>query len=328
MRKWLIAAAAFALLAWPFTPVAQAAGEKPPISARFETSRDFGYHIGDLIPLTLRIEAESGVVIDLESLPHRGEAVGPFEVRNVLIDHSRTSSGSAYRIEFTLQTFVPAISAVGVVFPPLELRFALPEDRAADGGYVYRAVALPPHLFFLSPTAVGPRVMRASKGPVLPHTAWFFWSAVSLGGALLTLALGMLARDLARWWQRGIEAKRSNAEERALATLRLLRERYLACEEKTPFLFLKLSGVLRRFLSKQCGIPARVQTIRQIRERFSGHPLENELAEVLERCNEVIYDGRRPPPAEKESIIREVAGLIDRLEQVGCPTHGGNGAPR
>lgn len=328
MRKWLIAAFALALTGWPLTLPAQAAQETPSLAARFETPREFGYHIGDLIPLTLLIEAEGRVVIDLESLPHRGEAVGPFEVRNVRIDHSRTGSGSVYRIEFTLQTFVPATSAVGVVFPPLELRFALPEDRSGDGGYVYRTVTLPPYLFFLSPTAVGPRVLRANKGSVLPHTAWFFWSSVSLGVIFLALALVMLVWDLARRWQRGLGEKRPKAEARALGTLRLLRERYLACEEKTPVLFLKVSSVLRRFLSKQCGIPARVQTIHQIRERFTGHPLEKELAEVLERCNEVIYDGHHPAPSEKERVIREVAALIDRLERVGCPAPGGNGASR
>ncbi|MBI4610028.1 MAG: hypothetical protein HY726_13585 [Candidatus Rokubacteria bacterium] len=328
MRKWLISACTLALLAWPLTPLAQAALEKPSISARFETPRDFGYHIGDLISLTLLIEAETSVVIDLENLPHGGDTVGAFEVRDVRIGHSRTASGSAYRIEFTLQTFVPAMSAVGVVFPPIELRFALPGDRSADGGYVYRTVTLPPHVFFLSPTAVGRRVLRANKGSVLPPTAWFFWGAVSLGGVLLTPALLMLAWNAARWWKRRSREELSPAGRRALGRLRVLRGRYLACEEKTPDMFLKVGAVLRRFLREECGIPARAQTIHQIRERFRGHPLEKELTAILERYSEVIYDGHHPAPAEKENIIREVAALIDRLERVGCPTHGGNGASR
>lgn len=328
MRIWLTAILTAALLATPVTSVARAAEERPSITARFETSRDFGYHIGDLIPLTLVIEAERGAVVDLESLPHRGQTVGPFEVRNVRISHVQTAGGSAYRIEFALQTFVPATAAAGVGFPPLDLRVAVAEDRLADGGYVYRTVTLPPSMFFLSPTTTSPRALRANKGSVVPRAGWLFWSSVSLGALSIATAGAMLARDLARWWHRRSIERRSNAERRALATLGVLRTRYVACEAMTPVLFVKLCGVLRRFLGEHCGIPARVETVQQIRERFSGHPLEKKIGEVLERCSEVIYDAHHPSPPDKERMIREVTALISELERVGCPTHGGNGASR
>ncbi|MFQ5898687.1 MAG: hypothetical protein ACE5JN_10650 [Candidatus Methylomirabilia bacterium] len=328
MRKWVILAFVFSLPAWPSSLLAETPREKPSISARFETPRDFGYHIGDLLPLILVIEAETGVVIDLESLPHRGEAVGPFEVRSVQTRHTRTDSGSTYRIEFALQTFVPATEAVGVVFPPLELRFALPEDRSVDGGYVFRTVTLLPRVFFLSPTAVGPRVLRPLKASMVAQTGWLFWGSVSLGAAFLAVGVVMVAWDLARWWNQRAREERSQAAERAIRTLKVLRERYLACEEQTPHLFLKVSGVLRRFLTEECGIPARVQTIQQITARFGGHPLEKDLEEVLERCNKIIYDGHDPTPSERGEIIREVTALIGRLEEAGCPTHGGNGETR
>jgi hypothetical protein len=328
MRTWLTAAFMLVLLAAPVTSVAQAAGQTPSIAARFETPRDFGYHIGDVIPLTLVIEAERGAVVDLESLPHRGQTVGRFEVRNVRISHVQTASGSAYRIEFALQTFVPATPAAGVEFPPLDLRFAVAEDRLADGGYAYRAVTLPPTMFFLSPAATGPRALRPDKGSVVPRAGWLFWSSVSLGALAIVTGGAMLARDLARWWHRRSIQRRSKAERRALATLVVLRNRYVACEAMTAVLFEKIGGVLRRFLGEQCGIPARVETVPQIKERFKGHPLEKEIGEVLERCSEVMYDAHRPTSSDKERIIREVSLLISELERVGCPTHGANGASR
>lgn len=328
MGKRLTGAIAAALLVGLSTPGARAAGDTPAISARFESPRDFGYHIGDVIPLTLVIEAERGAVIDLESLPHRGQTVGPFEVRRVRIRHSRTASGSAYRIEFSLQTFVPATSAVGVGFPPLDLRFAVGEDRLADGTYVYRTVTLPPRLLFLSPTATGPRALRANKGSVVPGAGWLFWGSLSLGAASLAMGVAMLAGELATWWRRWSEERRSRAEARALGTLRVLRQRYLACEELTPRLFVKISQVLRRYLGEHCGIPARVETVEQIVERFKGHPLERELAQVLEQCTEVVYDARRPTPSDKDRIIWEVTTLIGELERTGCPTQRGNGASR
>jgi hypothetical protein len=328
MKKRVMVGCAVTLLVLASVLLAEAEPEQPQISVRFETPRDFGYHIGDLIPLTLLIETGTGVVIDLESLPHRGEAIGLFEVRNVRIDHSGTLSGSAYRIQFTLQSFVPATAALAAVFPPLELRFALPEDRLADGEYVYRAVTLPPHLFFLSPTAIGPVALRSLKGSVIPQTGWFFWGALGLGAVFLATGLGRLAWGVARWWKQRSVQERSRAARRAMRTLKVLRERYVACEETTPYLFSKASGVLRRFLTEECAIPARVETTHQIGERFRGHPLESELTEVLERCNQVIYDGDRPTPSERDGILREVTTLIGRLEQVGCPIHGGNGASR
>lgn len=120
------------------------------------------------------------------------------------------------------------------------------------------------------------------------------------------------------WWRRRLAKRRSKAETRALATLRVIRERYLACEALTPIAFVRVSGVLHRFLNEHCGIPARAETIEQIRERFRGHPLERDLARVLEQCDEVVYDANRPVPSDKERIIREVATLIGELERTGC----------
>lgn len=327
MRARLIVAFALALAAWPLGLAAGTARERPSITARLETPRDFGYHVGDPIPLVLRIEVASDVVVDLESLPRRGDPVGPFEVRDVRIDRARTASGSAYRVEFTLQSFVPATLTPGVVFPPLELRFALPEDRSADGGYVYRSATLPAQVFLLSPLGGGREALRPSKGAVIPRAGALFWSSVGLGALCLAAGFGMLASDAARWARR-VRQERSEARRRALRTLKVLRTRYAGCDAKTPDLFLRVSSVLRRFLAEACAIPARVQTIGQIRERFDGHPLEQEIEQVLARCDSVVYDGHHATPSERDAIIREVTVLIDRLERVGCPMAGANGAAR
>lgn len=101
--------------------------------------------------------------------------------------------------------------------------------------------------------------------------------------------------------------------------LAALHERYLASEEKTLDLFLKGSDALRGFLAEECGIPAPAETIHQVVERFRGHPLGKEVEEVLGRCSRAIYDGRHSTPSERDGIIQELATLIARLEQVGCP---------
>lgn len=323
MGTWLVAGVTWLLISGPFALPAEAGGA-PPISARFETPRDFAYHIGDLIPLTLVIEAAPGVVIDLDRLPHRGGTVDLFEVRDVRIDRARTASGRVYRVTFTLQTFVPGTLVPGVAFPPLELHFAQPEDRLGGGGDHDRSVTLPPYRFFLSPTTVGQDALRPNKGSTVPRVGWSFWGTVGVGVLCLGMAALELGGDLLRQWRQ----RRPTPERRALRALTVLEQRYAAGEDKAPVLFRKTSGVLRRFLREECGVPAPVQTVAQIRERFRGHPLQTELAEVLERCTHVTYDGHHPTSAEKAGILRAVAALIGRLEEVGCPVPGGNGAPR
>ena len=51
--------------------------ERFPILTRFELPRDYGYFIGDEIPLTLVVETSQGVVLDLVNLPKQGETHGP-----------------------------------------------------------------------------------------------------------------------------------------------------------------------------------------------------------------------------------------------------------
>ena len=327
MNRLLVAAAISLLVLLPGSLRAHETGDTTPLSGRFEAPRSFGYHIGDLIPLTLIIEAKPGVVVDLESLPRAGERAGLFEIRTVRTDRSQTASGSVYRIEFALQTFIPATWALAAFFPSLDLRVALPEDRLSDGDYVFRKVTLAPYPILLSPTVRGPTELRANKGSVLPKLGWMVWSSLVLGALFIALGLARGARDLAAW-RRSSRLARSTAEERALRALRTLRERYAACEDKTPLLFMRATSVLRRFLREECGIAAGTQTVPQIRERFRGHPLENDLRAVLERCNEVLYDGRRPDPREKDAVLRELSAVIGRLGQVGCPTGGKNGASR
>jgi hypothetical protein len=44
-----------------------------PITVDFHCPRNFGFHIGDEIPLTVTMEAEDGPIVDLVNLPQKGE---------------------------------------------------------------------------------------------------------------------------------------------------------------------------------------------------------------------------------------------------------------
>lgn len=328
MRGGLSAAVAAVVLAWPAVPVAETGAGTPPTFARVEAPRDFGYHVGDPIPLTLVVETERGTAIDPDTLPRPGDAVGPFEIREIRSERSALGPAWVHRIHLVLQTFVPAADGPVLTFPSLELGLAPQGGRAGDSQAAHRTVTIPSHPFVLSPTAVGPLEPRPMKGAVVPRPGWRLWGSVGAGALCLALGGARLARDLARRRARRPREEPSPPEPRALRTLRTLLARSLAHEEATPFLPLVASAVLRRRLGEACGIPARARTLQQLREDLAGHPLGPRVAEMLARCNRIIYDGHRPTPAEKEELVQEVVVLIGRLERDGNPRLGGADAAR
>src|SRR5512143_1166123 len=96
MKKFLLL---FILLPFATLGAAPLPGESPesgepgspdrgafPIKVDFDSPKNFGFHIGDEIPLTVTLEVQKGVIIDLVNLPHRNDIHGPFEVREMKID--------------------------------------------------------------------------------------------------------------------------------------------------------------------------------------------------------------------------------------------------
>lgn len=114
-------------------PDAQPEGETQavkrfPIVTRLEMERAYGFFIGDEIPLTLEIEIESGVVLDLVNLPREGEQHGAFEVRHFhLTSTEQPDARRLYRADYRLQYFGAA--PLTLKFKPLEILYAAAEHR-------------------------------------------------------------------------------------------------------------------------------------------------------------------------------------------------------
>ena len=72
-----------------------------PILTRLDFPREYGFFVGDEIPLTLSIEAVEGVRIDLVNLPREGNMVGVLEVREARIKPPHHHDGKRiYPIEY------------------------------------------------------------------------------------------------------------------------------------------------------------------------------------------------------------------------------------
>src|SRR3990172_5891151 len=69
--------------------------ETLPITVDFHCPINFGFHIGDKIPLTVTLEAQKGVILDLVNLPRKNDTHGPFEVREMSVSERRENGRTA-----------------------------------------------------------------------------------------------------------------------------------------------------------------------------------------------------------------------------------------
>ena len=95
-----------------------------PVIVDFESPRDFGFHVGDEIPLTITMKVKKGNILDLVNLPKEKESHGPFEVRGVRIKKRQKRDQTEYRVSYNLQSFEPAIAVDGLTFPHLRISYA------------------------------------------------------------------------------------------------------------------------------------------------------------------------------------------------------------
>jgi hypothetical protein len=185
----------------PEPPQAAApSGSAPfPIVTRFEIARDYGYFIGDVIPLALVVEVRKGVVVDLVNLPHKGEQHGLFEVRDVTITPSFQADGTTlYRAAYRLQYFGAA--PLATEFEPLEILYAPASDRdAATQAYQYKSLfSQPVHINISRIGPYQPTKALDPKGPLPDRRLALFWGPSILGAVCLMAAVGGWGRA---WWR-------------------------------------------------------------------------------------------------------------------------------
>ena len=143
-----------------------------PIKVDFRTPKNFGFHIGDEIPLTVTLEVRNGVIIDLVNLPHRKDIHRPFEVREMKVDKRLEKERTVYTVSYRLQCFTPALAVNKVNFPPLHIGYATPEDwNPMESKYRYRDLYSQSFQVFFSRTAPFFGSMKELKGPLLDQKA-------------------------------------------------------------------------------------------------------------------------------------------------------------
>ncbi len=231
--------------------------ERLPILSRVELTRDYGYFIGDVIPLTLVIETTDDVVIDLVNLPHKGETHGVFEVHDLAITSTLTTKGQRlYKASYSLQYFGP--TPLTTPFGPLEIMYALPEHRiAATGSCTYKSLFTQPVPINLA--RVGPHDQTAAlalEGPVEDARTGMIRTGFAIGTLCVLIALGGCAWEWRKGQQRRCAALTVTATvaETTLQTLRHEGERFYPAELTVVPAAARLSQLLRHYIQEANGV--------------------------------------------------------------------------
>ncbi len=291
-----------------------------PITVDFHCPRNFGFHIGDEIPLTVTMEAEDGPIVDLVNLPQKGETHGPFEVRDVRIRKGRENGRAVYTVFYELQSFEPAIAVDRLKFPPLRISYATEGDwNPVESKYHYRSLFSQAFDIFVSRTATYFGPMKDIKGPIEDGRTALIWKVTTVvGGLMVLLALITWPWDFIRRRRRvGGESPNPTPRDRAIKALQEARETCFNYEDHRKRLFFEINAILRSFLRDVCGLNTANKPSMEIVHELKDRPFYEELKGFVARINQVIYEG--DAPVDVESIVREFSGLLEEIDRTTPP---------
>jgi hypothetical protein len=291
--------------------------ERFPILTRFEYPRNYGYFIGDEIPLTLVVEASKGVVLDLINLPKKGEKHGLFEIRQAQLSSETAAEGTTvYRAAYTLQYFGPA--PLTLQFEPLEILYAQSGERASTTqAYTYKSLLTQPVTLSLARIGpYGPTHAQDIKGPVAASRTMVLWGSFGIGALCLMAAVWV---GSSQWYRHRKKHQESGAAYQSPAELTLvtLQQEGVALR---PMAEAALPGVerlqylIRQYISATYALPASTLTTTEIVELLQGQPYGKELCDLLERCDTVKYDAPTDCQTDAWQLWWEASTVFEKIQ--------------
>ena len=286
-----------------------------PITVDFHCPRNFGFHIGDEIPLTITLEATNGRIVDLVNLPQKGETHGPFEVREVRVRKCQESGRDVYTVVYQLQSFEPAIAVDRVNFPPLSISYATKGDwNPVESKYRYQSLFSQPFDIFVSRTATYFGPMKDIKGPIQDEVVAVIWKlSTVVGGLMVFLAIGTWPWEFIRKrWKVVMHSPSPTARDRALKALQEARQKCFNYEDHRKRLFFEINAILRNFLKDVYGLSTANRPSMEILKELKDRPFYQELKGLVVRINQVVYEG--DAPVDVESIMRQFSELLQSID--------------
>ena len=288
-----------------------------PVIVDFESPRNFGFHVGDEIPLTITMKVEKGSIVDLVNLPKEKESHGPFEVRGVSIKKRKKKGQTEYRVSYRLQSFEPAIAVDRLTFPPLNISYSMEKDwDRKESKHEYQTLLSQDYDILVSRTATYLGPMKPLKGPLGDKTGIIIWKVATVaGGTMMFIALFTWFMDFIR--KRKIFAAKKqmlSSSDRALKALQQARENCFNHEDHRKHLFFEVNAILRDFLKEVCDLDAANRPTTEIVQTLKDRPYYDELNNLVARINQVVYEG--DAPVDVEPIVRQFSELLKNADPV------------
>ena len=286
-----------------------------PVTVDFESPRNFGFHVGDEIPLTITMKVEKGSILDLVNLPKKKESHGPFEVRDVNVKKQKNGNQTEYAVSYRLQSFEPAIAVDRLTFPPLRISYATNGSwNRKEAKYEYQTLFSQSFDILVSRTATYMGPMKELKGPIHDRKGTFYWIVTTtIGSFMILLALFTWFLDFIR--KRKLFAAQKqilSSRDRALKALQTARENCFNHEDHRKHLFFEVNAILRNFLKEACDLDTANRPTMEIVHLLKDRPYYDELNSLVSRINEVVYEG--DAPVDVEPIVRQFGELLENVD--------------
>jgi hypothetical protein len=300
-----------------------ASSKQFPIFSRFELPRNYGYFIGDEIPLTLVIETTGNIVLDLVNLPNKGYQHGLFEIRDRKMTFSTDAHGTkVYRIAYSLQYFGP--TPWSEPFGPLEILYALPSDPNVSGqAHIYKRLLTQPiviHLARIGP--MQPTMVPQMKGLQDDQRSVAIWLSCTLGTAMVFTAIAGWGWQWYTNWQhrRTLSSQLPTAAAQALHRLRQEGTFFFhSPEESPPSVGARLDYIVRQYLHTQYGVPAFNLTPAELAVHLNGSLSNPAILSVLERCASLKYQAPAAIPMIERQLWKETTLLFETCQEEHAP---------
>ncbi len=262
--------------------------------------------LGDALVLTLTVEAEPGVVVDM---PAFGDALGRLAIVDFTPRHETTEDGTLHMQRYTLQ-----VSASGRQrIPRLRVEF-LDERRGQGGGTGGSAGAARPRelltdeLGFQVASVLPEGEVAGELRPARPALAerkgpWAYWPwALAAAFGVATLGGG-----IALWLRHAAERARLTAFDRAVARLDRLQRAGLPDETALDAWYVELSDIVRRYIEERFALRAPELTTEEFLFEAGRSALSKPhralLSSFLENCDRVKFARYHPGQTESRQAL-------------------------
>lgn len=314
----------------PLTHVTENGPVKATVSVEPATPR-----LGDALTLTLTVEAEAGVEVEL---PAFGEALGRFNIVDFTPRREReeAESGGAAKTVWSQRYTLQAPMSGRQRIPSLRIEFV--DNRPGQAGDAGPAESrelltdsIPIEIASVLPDGDVATELRPARGVLEPPRVSRFdraWPWLLAGVLLVLAAIGVVV-----WRRRARLRIRITAYDKAMARLAQLEGRGLPGEEEADAWYVELSGIVRRYLEDRFGLRAPELTTEEFlhvaqRSRELTREHRALLSSFLEGCDRVKFAGYRPAENESRDAIASARQFLAETRLVeGSAREGAKATP-